>query len=99
MAPPFAPPTPNSLARTGLIDTEKMLQEGKGSTFPSPLTRSLTLASAFPLIHAQLIHRATFIFVRLAQNLGSDAGISACYTSLNRYLTGKPWGRGETGEP
>ena len=55
MAPPFAPPTPNSPARTGPTDTEKMLQEGKGYTFPSPLTRSLTLASAFPLIHAQLI--------------------------------------------
>ena len=93
MAPPFAPPTPNSPARTGLTDSEKMLQEGKGYTFPSPLTRSphpcLCLS---PDPGSAYSNRAAFIFVRLAQNPGSDAGISARYTSLNRCLTGKPWG-------
>ena len=93
MAPPFAPPTRASPARMRLTDTEKMLQEGESYTFPSPLTRSPhPCLCLFPDPRAAYSKRATFIFVRLAQNPGSEAGISAHYASLSRCLTGKPWG-------
>lgn len=46
-----------------------------------------------------LFKSSHFHFCAVGSKPGKDAGIRARYTSLNRYLTGKPWGGEKLGSP